>query len=352
MASGAEDAVRGQRHALEQHAAVEVAALRDVEEAVRGHVETGLGQSGLAHPEHVEAFDAPVRLDEHVAVGVVADEVDGGLPAEDRPGHHLERLDDEADRVARPPVVEDRQQEIGARRRPEPLLHRGDRLVGLVREQVGDGAGTQRGQVLVHRDRVATKLHDGEDVDREPGRPQLGDPGHDPVVTAAAAVVDAEHVVHRRRTVEAHTHRHAVVGEHLCPPVVDERAVGLHRDPYGPDRAQLRAQPGAPPGEPVTAEEGGFATMEHHVDLVLTDQTAVLGDARDGGLEDLLRHQSRLVTPRLVALLVDVAVRAGQVAARHHLQGELQPWLDHPTPTFVAEMMRSSPVAESWPSTS
>src|SRR5512135_1298780 len=125
-------------HPSEDHSLVKIAPFGDVHESMGTNIQSGACESGLAHPQYVESFDASVGLDEHVVVGVVTDEIDACSTSQYGPCHRLEWLNRERQGRGCPPMVQDRHQEVRARRRTVTFEYLFDRVVRLVGKQICD----------------------------------------------------------------------------------------------------------------------------------------------------------------------------------------------------------------------
>src|SRR5690348_5866370 len=103
-----------------------------------------------------------------------------------------------------------------------------------------------------------------------------------------------------------------IILDDLRPGFVQQRSVSLKSKPY---IAQVAAQTFTSLRESCRADQTRLAAVKRYRDRTLTRLVAVMPDACDAGIEYGIRHERRPVTPSVIALVVDVAIRAIQVTA-------------------------------------
>jgi hypothetical protein len=146
------------------------------------------------------------------------------------------------------------------------------------------------------------------------------DARRDAVVGAAAAGVAAVAVGLRGPAVDAHPDAHAVLVEQRQERVVDQDAVGLHREPGGRKGVADHAQGGCQKFMP---GEERFSAVQHDAQLAHFMIASMLVNTLRDPFERLHGHRRRPGPPALVDAFVYVTVIAAQIASTVNLEDHL-----------------------------
>src|SRR5579885_2674242 len=174
-----------------------------------------------------------------------------------------------------------------------------------------------RARAVLSRRHYAQKRH------RQSRRPKAFHSPPDLVVRTPPRMVYSQAIVQVRRSVKAHSHADAMLGEKPRPPFVDQRAVGLKAE-RNRDSALRAPHAPAPVIKPLVPGKKRLAAVKENVRARLAARRAPLPDTLERGVEHFIRHERRPFPPRRIPLVVHVAVRAVQVASRCDLEDELK----------------------------
>src|SRR5438132_7363619 len=123
-----------------------------------------------------------------------------------------------------------------------------------------------------------------------------------------------------RRAIYADPDVDIVLFEQVYPIHVNERAVRLQTKVdldisphFGPQRVRDLTQSRS-------AGKQWLATMIDHGNGRLTVRARVLPDATPCGAHDVVFHEARLAAPALISQMIDVAIRAIEIAPTGYLQ--------------------------------
>ena len=143
-------------------------------------------------------------------------------------------------------------------------------------------------------------------------RRETADTSHRVLVGAPSAVVQPGQVVRLPRTVDADGHARPGLGKQVEKFLGEERPVGLNAD-WVALGSQLGSQAAKQLGEPMVAEQERLAPVQNDREARILPLGLIDQPVTDGG-HHLQAHALRLRAPSRVRPLVDVAVRAIEVA--------------------------------------
>src|ERR1700679_1463368 len=107
--------------------------------------------------EIIETFHLPVRLDEHIRRSSVANRLTMAVPSHDHSRHIFQIVDLKIHRAFKPPMVEDRDEEIRTRSYAITLPNRPNRVMSKVGHQISDLFASEPKEMTVHAQRVSSQ---------------------------------------------------------------------------------------------------------------------------------------------------------------------------------------------------
>src|ERR1700733_12991969 len=125
------------------------------------------------------------------------------------------------------------------------------------------------------------------------------------------------------RSVHADSHAHAMLLKHPYPFPINQCSIGLNSEGHrgvGQGLPCLRAPGIELPG----ADQTRLSAVKGDEHAPLPRKQTMLPDSLDSYRKDLIRHQSRLLFPGRIRLVVDIAIRTTQIAPGCHLQDHLR----------------------------
>jgi hypothetical protein len=124
-------------------------------------------------------------------------------------------------------------------------------------------------------------------------------------------------------TVEADPDAYPIAVEEGEELLVEQDPVGLHGESDRRPRRNRRADGGQCGADALMAGEQRFATVQDHGDGPEVVAYGVLADPSRHPLQRPRRHRHRLTLPALVNVMIDIAVRTGQVTSTVQLEDDL-----------------------------
>jgi len=128
-------------------------------------------------------------------------------------------------------------------------------------------------------------------------------------------MVDTEKIVNLLWAIHADADGDAMCGAGLNPGVVEQGSVGLHVEFYGGDALQNATGTDAPRIEFLGSDQARLAAVKHEICVALSREEAIPTNSFQRCFENLIRHESGFVLPRRIGLIVDVTIRAIEIAA-------------------------------------
>ena len=196
----------------------------------------------------------------------------------------------------------------------------------VMRQQEVETRRIERQQIIDHFHRIALRIDHRQKAREDRAiarRSHQLQPFFELRRAGVARVINAMAIVHFRRPVDAHSHRHAP-GEHrLANLGRKQQTVRLHADfDFDIRGRQLLAKNRRDLPQMVGASQQRFAAMQNQRHASQGVRLAMLANALRALPRDRFRHEGRLLAPPLVGHVVDEAVAAIEIAPAGDLDDE------------------------------